>query len=198
MGVSSYVAINAMSVGTKAEGAFVQPPDGEEQSVPLSADSREVDTSEKVAFCALQDGSYEAFDLGTKLPVFHSGPSRGSSPLSSIAYSAEASLVATGSSNGIISVYDTRAMNAPLLSFNRNGASVEDLIFLSSQDGAVGLAVATDDGLPYIADVRPEGPSVYAELVGTDCDAVRNIRVRPGSREVWTAGDDGIVRRYVI
>lgn len=198
MGGSSYVAINAMSVGEKAQGAFAHPPDGEDRSVPLPKDSREVDTSDKVAFCALQDSSFEVFDLGTKLSAFRSAPPKGFSPLSSIAYSASASLVATGSSNGVISVYDTRAMDVPLASFSRNGASIEDLVFLSSRGGSIGLAVATDDGLPYIADVRPEGPSVHAELVGTDCDPVRSIRVRSAGKEVWTAGDDGIVRKYNV
>ncbi|KAK7691141.1 hypothetical protein QCA50_006244 [Cerrena zonata] len=196
--VPSYVAINAMSVGEKAEGAFVPPPNGEEQSTPLPADAREVDTNDKVAFCGLQDGSFIVFDLGMKLPVFHSTAQKGSSSLSSIAYSASASLVATGSSNGLTSVYDTRSMETPLTTFCRNGASIEDLVFVSTQGGSVGLAIATDDGLPYIADVRPEGPSVRAELVGTDCDGVRSIRVRSAGGEVWTAGDDGIVRKYEV
>ena len=55
--------------------------------------------------------------------------------------------------------------------------------------------IATEDGLPYVADVSPNGPVIRAELVGTDCDAVRFVRVV--GRDVWSASDDGAVRRYV-
>ncbi|CAL1716002.1 unnamed protein product [Somion occarium] len=196
MGVSGYSPVLAMCAGERAEGAFAQPPNGEEKNAPVPLDDREVDTADKMVFCALQDGSFEVFDLGTKLSVFHSKPPKGSTSLSSIAYSPSASLLATGSSTGVINVYDTRAMDAPLATFSRNSASIEDLVFLSAQGGSVSLVVGTDDGLPYIADVRPEGPAVHAELVGPDCDAVRCVRVGAQAGEVWTAGDDGIVRQY--
>lgn len=90
-------------------------------------------------------------------------------------------------------------LGVPLTTFSRNGASVEDLTFLHSsvsESKEVGLAVATEDGLPYVVGVRPEGPVVQAELVGTDCDAVRAVRTGGLLGEVWTASDDGIVRRY--
>jgi len=61
----------------------------------------------------------------------------------------------------------------------------------------VGIAVAAEDGLPFVAGVVPEGPEVLAELVGVDCDAVRCLKVRgEGGKDIWTAGDDGVVRRY--
>jgi len=55
--------------------------------------------------------------------------------------------------------------------------------------------VGNEDGLPYVAAVRPEGPSVVAELIGSDCDPVRFVRVGP-KKELWTAADDGIIRKY--
>ncbi len=198
MGVRGYSPILAMSIGEKREGAFAQPPDGEDHGLPVPLDDREVETTDKVAFCATQDGTVQAFDLGSKLSVFRADPPRASPALQSIAYSPSLSLLATGSLKGIVTVYDTRSLQSPLVSFSRNTASVEDLIFLSPVGGITeaGLAIATEDGLPYIAGVRPEGPFVKAELVGTDCEAVRCVRVRAGTGEVWTAGDDGIVRRY--
>lgn len=195
MGSAGFVPILAMSLGEKAEGAFSEPPDGEESAKSTFKDEREVETSDKVFFCALQDGSFQAFDLGAKQSIFHAATQRGSSPLYSIAYSPTSSLVATGSSTGVITVYDTRSLATPLTTFSRNGASVEDLTFIAGGRD-VGLAVATEDGLPYVVSVRPEGPAVHAELVGTDCDAVRSIKAGSVAGEIWTAGDDGIVRKY--
>ena len=73
----------------------------------------------------------------------------------------------------------------------RNGASIESLAFTSS---GTGLAVATDDGLPFIANISLDIPEVEAEFVGGDCEGVRAVRSR--ENEVWTAGDDGVVRVY--
>jgi len=65
--------------------------------------------------------------------------------------------------------------------------------------------VVTDDGLPFVARIRridaKEGSGssadveVEAELIGGDCDAVRVVRTREDG-EIWTAGDDGVVRVY--
>ncbi len=196
-GTSKFTSIFSTSVGEQGEGAFTGHPDGEESNkIPMPMDPKEVDTADKVAFCGLSDGTFEAFDLGTKLSVFRSSSNRSSSPLHSITYSPSHNLLATGSGAGVVRVYDTRSLGEPLVSFARNAACIEDLTFLALSPSEVGLAVATEDGLPYIAHVRPEGPSVRAELVGSDCDAVRHIRVGTGKGEMWTAADDGVVRRY--
>lgn len=180
-------------------------------------DPREVDTEDKLVFTALQDGTFETLDLRVKRSVFRSRalPAGGKSILQAIAHAPTENLVATGSTKGVVSVYDTRALATPLTTFRRNTASIEDLAFVpldalsfatdarargSVGDGSgLGLAIATEDGLPYIADVRPEGPGVRAELVGSDCDGVRAVRVvQAQEREVWTAADDGAVRRYRV
>jgi len=118
--------------------------------------------------------------------------------MTSIKYSDSHNLLATGSSSGIITLYDTRSLGTPLTSFSRLETIVEDLSFIYN-DSAVGLSIATADGLPYVASVVPEGPAVSAELVGADCDPVKNITVRDcnGRKELWSASNDGIVRRYV-
>ena len=200
LGVAGFVPVLAMDIGERGEGAFAQPPDGEEGAKTTHLDEREVETSDKIIFCALQDGSFQVFDLGAKQSIFHCAPQRSSAPLYSIAYSSTSSLLATGSSTGIINVYDTRSLNSPLTTFSRNGAAIDAMTFLSMSSSpgtrGVGLVVATDDGLPYVVGVRPEGPVVQAELVGTDCDAVRSVRVNGTAGQVWTASDDGIVRKY--
>ncbi|THH00077.1 hypothetical protein EW026_g2405 [Hermanssonia centrifuga] len=87
-GTSKFTSIFSTSVGEQGEGAFTGHPDGEESNkIPMPMDPKEVDTADKVAFCGLSDGTFEAFDLGTKLSVFRSSSNRSSSPLHSITYS---------------------------------------------------------------------------------------------------------------
>lgn len=220
-----YVPVNAMSIGEKAtfKLAATVDPDGENisgRSTPATLDPREVDTADKLAFCALQDGQFEIFDLTSKASVFRSaspsadGSATKSPALSAISYSPSANLLATGSVKGILTIYDTRNLSSALTSFTRNAASIESLAFVvpsslkflrahssdvsAPHDGELGLAIASEDGLPYIAEVRPEGPGVVAELVGGDCEAIRIVRVctSDDGGEIWTAGDDGVIRKY--
>lgn len=195
-----YVPATRISLGERGEGeAGRARPDGEDLDISKSEpiDPREVETQDKIVFAALHDGSFEVFDLGSKTSVYRSPPPPSArSSLSSILYSSSHNLLCTGSSRGLISLYDTRSLSTPLTSFSRNTASIEDLAFLAS-DGTptVKLAVATEDGLTYIANVRPEGPEVYAEIISGDCDGVRAVKVGLEG-ELWTAADDGVVRRF--
>ena len=195
--LDSQSPILSMSLGNRTE----IPPDGEESIPPAAQDDREIpETASKLVFCGLENGSFEIFDFGFKKSTYRSPvPKSPSSSLTSINYSDSHHLLATGSSCGIITVYDTRSLGIPLTSFSRLGSAIEDFAFVYSSNSGVGLAVAAADGLPYIASVVPEGPAVNAELVGADCDPVRNITLRDnnGRREVWSASDDGIVRRYI-
>ncbi|KAJ7615124.1 WD40-repeat-containing domain protein [Mycena rosella] len=182
-GKGSFAPVTSMSLGERASAAL---PAG----APAAPDPREVETSDKLLFCALQTRSFEAFDLGACEAVYASAP--GAAPLSAIAYAPAHNLLATGSGAGVVEVFDTRALGAPLAVFTRGEAGVADLRW--SGDGRA-LLVSTDDGLPFVASVAPGAVRVAAEIVGTDCDPVRGIRV-VGS-DVWSAADDGVVRRYV-
>ncbi|CDO73297.1 hypothetical protein BN946_scf185008.g59 [Trametes cinnabarina] len=202
-GTNNFVPVLALSSGERWS-EFDIGSEGE------GIDPREVETDDKVLFCALQDGSFELFDLRTKRAVFRSpvGPSGTRSALQALAYDRNHGLLATGSASGLIALYDVRALGeGPTTTFRRNEAPVEDVTFVdlstarfslpsSPEAGSenVGLAIATEDGLPYIAEAGSAGPRVRAELVGTDCDAVRFVRV--AGHNVWSAADDGIVRRY--
>ena len=189
--------VTAITLGDRSP----TPPDGEESLPPPAVDQREVpEMSSKLVFCALKNGSFEQLDLGFKKSTYVSPPS--SSSLTSIAYSPSSSLLATGSSSGVVTLYDTRSFGTPLTSFTRLQTEIEDITFMPQNNGSgsVSLAIATSDGLPYIASVVPEGPAVFSELVGADCDAVRHVAA--GNRENWTdfwsASDDGVVRRYIL
>ncbi|KAJ3861923.1 WD40-repeat-containing domain protein [Lentinula novae-zelandiae] len=167
-------------------------------------------------YAALHDGSFEVFALdGSQKPrkLVHQFRSEKSihGALNAIAVSipigeAREKLIAVGSANGVISIYN--ASSYASVHFRRNDASIEDLDFVRLPQSTLGLVITTGDGLPWIASLD-ELPitgsvdakvSVYAELVGGDVDAVRNVSVHTVSStvEVWTASDDGIVRRYVL
>jgi proteasomal ATPase-associated factor 1 len=167
--------------------------------VPVSAyeasafiDPREVETTGKVVFAALQNGSFEVFDLGTKKSVHNHEV--GKRALNAISYSATHDLLVTGSVDGVVTVFDTRQVSTPLTSFARNRAPIEGL-GIRGHTMETEVVIVTEDGLPYVAGVRPDGPQVRTELIGSDCEAVRTVRVAENGA-IWTAGDDGIVRRY--
>lgn len=195
---NDYSPVHKLALGIKDVDRKFYSPDGERtvEPPPPSVDPREVEVDDKVAFGALNNGTFEAFDLRSKLSFFHSDVSSvsGKAPLESMAYSSTDHMLATGSRLGIISIYDTRQMSEALVTLHRNTSSIEDLVFLSSGNGEVRLGVASADGLPFIASLKPEGPQVIEELVGYNCDAVRSIRAVDGA--IWTAGDDGLVKRY--
>ena len=200
LGSMDWAGINAISLGDTGNSVFGQlHPDGGDRSTVSASqasaliDPREVETTGKVVFAALQNGSFEVFDLGTKNSVHKYEV--GKRALSAISYSAVHDLLVTGSTHGVVTVFDTRQMSTPLTSFARNRASIEGLGIRGHATEAE-VAVATEDGLPYVAGVRPDGPQVRTELIGSDCDAVRMVRVTENGA-VWTAGDDGVVRKYL-
>jgi len=200
--LSSSSPIYATTLGER----IPTPPDGDEVVIPTSSDERELpDTQSKVIFAGLQNGSFELFDLGLKHCVFRSVQPNPACTISSIDYLESDHLLATGSSNGVVTLYDTRSLDTPLTSFRRNDAGIDDLAFVSNlgadpERHEVGLAIATVDGLPYVASIIPEGPGIAAELIGVDCDPVRQVKVRGTNRkmEIWSASDDAIVRKYLI
>lgn len=197
LGSMGWAGVNAISLGETGDPVFGQPhPDGEGNPVVSDSqtfiDPREVETTGKAVFAALQNGSFEVFDLGSKNSVHNYEV--GKRALNTIAYSAAHSLLVTGSTDGTVTAFDTRQLSAPLTSFARNRASIEGL-GIRGPAAETEVVIVTEDGLAYVAGVRPDGPQVHTELIGSDCDAARVVRVAENGT-IWTAGDDGIVRRY--
>lgn len=196
------------SIGTR----LPTPPDGEDLPVSGTPDERETpEVGQSVMYAGLQNGSLEVFDMRAKNSIHTSSSTSSTGSINAISYLPSQHLLATGASDGIVTIYDVRSLSSPLTLFRRNESSISDMEFApQTRDGSpdgynVGLAIATTDGLPYIASLIPEGPGVQSELIGVDCDPVRNIRVRAGGGgdnnrllQVWTASDDAIVRRYVF
>ncbi|KAJ3508057.1 hypothetical protein NMY22_g16734 [Coprinellus aureogranulatus] len=160
-----------------------------------SSDEREVpEVQSNVVFAGLQDGTFELFDLSTKKSTYHSQPPPQSQRLTSIAYSPQHHALATGSNTGAIVVYDVRSLDTPVTSFVRQDGEILDLAAFSGGE-SLRLAVATSDGLPYVARVGSDGSVQADELIGVDCDPVRNVRVL-GGNDIWLSSDDSVVRRY--
>ncbi|THU84784.1 hypothetical protein K435DRAFT_783633 [Dendrothele bispora CBS 962.96] len=113
----------------------------------------------------------------------------------------------------------SQSLSNAILKFRRSDAAIEDVSFVTLPNERIGLVIATTDGLPWIAELNyphdeSQDPgsgeddhtgkvSIYAELTGGDVDPVRAVAVigsgpeNQSGIEVWTAGDDGIVRRYL-
>ncbi|KAJ7826603.1 WD40-repeat-containing domain protein [Mycena olivaceomarginata] len=112
--------VTSMSLGERAASTV---PD----ATPADPDPQEVETGGKLLFCALQTRSFEVFDLEARALVYKS--TSGAAPLTAIAYALDHSLLATGSSKGLVEVFDMRALGTPLSSFTRGEAGVADLRF---------------------------------------------------------------------
>ncbi|KAF5378520.1 hypothetical protein D9615_007059 [Tricholomella constricta] len=168
--------------------------------------------TDQMLWCGLQDGSIQLFDLRRERPAFRCAPS-GAGGVAALAHDAGHHLLAAGSTAGVVRMFDTRVLGADtggtgeVTSFVRGRGGIESLAFVQraqgeGEAGGLDVVVATADGLPYVAAVLPDGPGVSAELVGGDCDAVRCVRARSveeGSGwDVWSAGDDAVVRRWRI
>ncbi|KAF9514132.1 hypothetical protein BS47DRAFT_1295377 [Hydnum rufescens UP504] len=195
-----------------------------ERRTPGPTSAADDNSPGNVIYAALNDGSFNVFDLRARNAIYASPKSIGSdssrSGLTAIAYDARSHILATGSQKGIITLFDARFLPASstssgplsslspaiLLSFQRSNASIDDLLFVpptaySAIETHPHLLVAPADGFPFRASVHPNGPRVVEEYVGFADEGVRVVRMtqRDGNNvlgDVWCVGDDGIVRRY--
>lgn len=118
---------------------------------------------------------------------------------SNLGYHSEGALLAIGDSRGLVRAFDVRSLERPITQWKRgaggSAAATEDLVWIDKHR----LAVCTSDGLPYVASLGDDGNvKVDAEIVGPDCYATRQVCSRDGGAQMWTAADDGIVRRYDV
>lgn len=213
MGSDRFSAVNALALNKRGEG------EEEESSFVVG----------------LASGNWQMFDLRTATPthtankyVFPPGPAPSASELwTQTATAAVTAIdvydhtVVTGTANGVVSLWDTRALpssssvtetgtNAPkglVTSWRRNNAEVNSLKLVNSGQE---LLVATQDGLPYRVSLssgeegmevdegeswRGWAPRVVHEYAGWDCDQTSWIGLDRKGRTV-IAGAEGNVRRY--
>jgi len=104
------------------------------EHTPAAQDDCEIpETAFKLVFCGPENHSFELFDFGFKKSTYRSPVPESPSSLTSINYSDSHHLLTTGSSSGIITIYDTRSIRIPLTSFSRLETVIEDLAFIYSK-----------------------------------------------------------------
>lgn len=183
----------------------------------VDGDSNADEAGASVIHAALQNGTFNIFDARASRLVYASPPAaparRDSPSLLSIASDPLSHTFATGSAGGIVNVYDSRQLPTSSLasnpqftipalsSFKRSDSSIDDLSFVHPSDSGTAsntpkLLVATGDGFPFqVSLTAGERPIVVEEYAAHADEGVRSIRISARG-DVWTAGDDGLARRY--
>ena len=151
--------------------------------------------SHALVYAALSTGGVEAFDVRARASVARAEVQGSVSAATAIAVQGGA--MAVGSSDGVVRLWDLRALDAPRAAWKRGGAGVSGVAFLDSKEGGEeAVVVGSEDGLPYVTAVHDREARVRAELVFGDVEAVRCVRVE--GDEVWMSGDGGVIRKYVL
>lgn len=160
------------------------------------------------AFIALDSGKVALIDFRQPNTNFTSF-SVSDKALTALALLPTSYVLAVGDTRGIVSTYDIRALpysdtrsQSSFHSFTRGSAEVTSLSFISPTS----LAVCTADWLPFVASLESQNNGdatvrVTSEISGAgggDCAPVRAFTTCAEGGSVWTAGEDGAVRVYVI
>ncbi|KAI9285592.1 WD40-repeat-containing domain protein [Umbelopsis sp. AD052] len=188
--------VNAIEIG-------VLPDIWRSEDSDLNTDPREVSTKNNLVLAALSDGFLQAFDLGTKKEVFRTKPFNGEATC--CAYHPERGVIATGSSKGIIEIYNIKDMKTPIVRCQRDENGIQQLGFKLNDNGELTLCVATADGSlfetsPLETIMNSSKASIEVEYTGYDVDPIYNMRITSkgvaGLRGVVCAGRDGFIRRF--
>ncbi|CAO3672338.1 unnamed protein product [Umbelopsis ramanniana] len=126
--------VNAIEIG-------VLPDAWRSEDGDMNIDPREVSTRNNIVLAALSGGFLQAFDLGTKKEIFRTQPFDGEAIC--CAYHPERGIIATGSSKGIIEIYDIKDMKAPVVRCQRDENGIQQLGFKLNDNGELTLCVAT-------------------------------------------------------
>lgn len=183
-------------------------------------------SSSKLFFTGLSNGTVEAFDTSSKSAQFRidkvqfpNGPAPQASDswkqtwsgsIESMDVSAEQHALLLGCGNGITLLHDMRMLSSSvsesedgggkslLGSWQRNGAAINDVKFINGGKEAL---FATSDGTPYRCDLGQINShdlslKVLEEYNGWDVDNVEICRFDQTRLRIWLAGADGIIRMY--
>lgn len=189
-----FSSVNALALGDRPVelDPTLRPPDGDGGSAPVPAPAPAGYPSAregKLFAAGLSSGLVELHDLSSRTraalipsPVFPAGAEwtqKPAGPIFAVDWAPESHLLATGTREGIVAVYDVRMLGASsagaggprslLGAFRRNGAAINDLRFASSttlpsplssfssssSSSSLSLLIGTSDGLPYRAGLGP-------------------------------------------
>ncbi|KAJ1983840.1 hypothetical protein H4R34_001031 [Dimargaris verticillata] len=141
----------------------------------LSSDSQ-------LCFAATESGALYGLDLQSGQRAVAITTSTHLGPRTAIAVSSRNHCVASGSTDGVVELWDWRNVQQPLAAFQRNGAAINDMLFLSENTDPTGmppLGCVTQDGCAFIAQSTGTDESYWVthELTGADIDPLTTIRV---------------------
>ncbi|KAJ9476281.1 26S proteasome regulatory subunit RPN14 [Pseudozyma hubeiensis] len=203
------LALDRQGTGEEEQSAFVT---GLASGVWQMMDLRTATAS-----CTVSKFSFPPGELPTATDLWTQDTSAGVTAIDVMGHT-----VVTGTTNGIVSVWDVRNVSssqddsspkyAPkglLTTWRRNNAEINSIRLTASPNNGQEVLVATQDGLPYRAaidaeevDMQVDGeeprwraPRVVHEYAGWDCDPTSWIGLDREGRTV-VAGAEGSVRRY--
>lgn len=153
----------------------------------LALDPKEVATDGKLVIAASESGTLYGLDVRASEEAFRR-KSYNKAPLRACAYSAQHSLVVSGTSEGVVEIFDIRKTDQVLNRFQRGTAGIASIVFtapsssssaLSSGQNGPGLIIGCDDSGVY--ETKPiQGETtvqVLREYVGYDLDGPARARV---------------------
>ncbi|KAG0052943.1 Proteasomal ATPase-associated factor 1 [Gryganskiella cystojenkinii] len=168
-----------------------------ESKIPL--DSREVGTESKLVLAASENGTLYGLDLRASEEAFQRR-SYNKAPIRSCVYSAQHSLVATGTSEGVVELFDIRKGNQILSRHQRGTAGISSLIFTDAKDApgeGPRLIVGCDDsGLYETKFAGDSSVQIRREYVGYDLDGPCHARLVAGGPALSAAAKDGGLLRF--
>ncbi|KAI8378163.1 WD40-repeat-containing domain protein [Choanephora cucurbitarum] len=171
-------------------------------------DPLEVETSDKLVLCALEDGSVRGIHLGTKEEIFATSPSQ--VPLTALAYDSQTNTLLTGNAQGLVQVYavdETKTLDQPQRQWKRNGHAITGLLVTLDHNGERVVCVSAGDGSIFqtnsLSDLldSTKQVQVLTELTGNELETVYEIKAvsnlkESESQRVVCAVRDGKIRIY--
>ncbi|KAF9318957.1 hypothetical protein BG003_010261 [Podila horticola] len=159
-------------------------------------DSKEVATEGKLVVAVSENGTLYGLDVRASEEAFQRR-SYNKAPLRSVAYSELHSLVASGTSEGVVEVFDIRKQDEVLSRHQRSTAGISSLVFKSSTENGLSLVVGCDDsGLYETSSVTDALIQVRREYVGYDLDGPCRVRLVGGGPGLVSASKEGGILRF--
>ncbi|KAF8929427.1 hypothetical protein BGZ58_008951, partial [Dissophora ornata] len=162
-------------------------------------DTREVGTEGKLVIAASENGSLYGLDVRASEEAFQRR-SYNRSPLRACAFSARSSLIATGTTEGVVEIFDIRKTDQVLNRFQRGSAGISSLVFSAGIDAAEQgphLIVGGDDsGLYETKSVKGPTIELEREYVGYDLDGPAQARLVAGGPGLVAISKEGGLLRF--
>ncbi|KAG0207136.1 hypothetical protein BGX28_001567 [Mortierella sp. GBA30] len=154
----------------------------------------EVGTEGKLVIAVSEGGSLRGLDVRASEEAFQRISYR-TAPLQACAFSAEHSLVASGTSDGVVEIFDIRNTE-----FQRGAAGISSLVFTKAKNASTlgpQLVVGCDDsGLYETKPVQQDTIQVQREYVGFDLDGPCHARLVGGGPGLVAVSKEGGMLRY--